>query len=1104
MSSASSSSVDLEFPVLIEAIKRQYHIQPLLFPGIQCSHRRYEGALEKFHKAVHKQYKNKELDPDILTEILWYGFNPECRLEFREFEIQFQKQRTQGRFAVVFYSLKTLHYACFPKLHHLTLILPEQRELREEALFPAVQQFFRQLLRDADKAGEEVHFGSYQSPKNALINRLTLGLTLPVAAFAFEQNREDLFEFLQTHQRLRGEVELSKVGRDLNEDYPDGLATAYGRAAWVDTLTDQIYQPHPTCLALIGARGSGKTTLIQAAVKQHLQRNPGKPLSHQQQLWWVDPLRIISGMSVVGMWQRRVEAIINQIRNRLKMQHQIHQTDLVYLDNVVALFRVGKSAQNNLTLADVLKPYLEKRAFTLMVEATPEEWQKAQALDRKFTDLFEVLRLEAAPPDLVITQLVAQRHELEKQFNCEFSVEAMAALWQLRQHFAGGEVLPGALVRVMKQVANRSQGKIIDKAAIFSDYKASHKFRELIFNPDLPLTAAQIKTELDAQLVGQERVKTSLINVIQVIKARLAAPHKPLASLLFIGPTGVGKTEAAKVLTRFLFADDKQLVRFDMNEFVDDYALARLLGNPRQPEGQLTSQVRSRKTCVLLLDEIEKAHPLVHDLLLQVLGEGRLTDSLGRTTDFTQCVVIMTSNLGSHQAAHPIGFNRSLQDQSHSYLQAVKRFFRPEFFNRLDEAVIFEPLSLPQAMELTQQQIRKLLARNGFTRRTMFFNVNAVTLELITQTGFDPEMGGRALKRSIERSLTALSADQLVTLQPEKPVLLEIYRDQQQLLPHLTALDYEPTVSTPLTLTPVNQLDTAIVHLGSEIEQFEDQLNQQIDQASPVLRLEYWSLKERLMDLKNTVSSLCWDVATWKAQHNPDYFQVKQKSRLNNAWRLDKGGRYDLHAKQSLGDYFQEIYNSALSLRDLTNYFLLQQQQEYAYIQLMFQTMGTQPERVGLVITPLIESYPDAARFFLQQYQTLLSHLLIHDLECFQHHNHQYLIASGHGLYRLLAAESGVHLLQQPQLLPFQIRVDRLQPGQAIQDFILTHAILDQLPPQRPHPGNIIRLYTLTTPTSLLMTDFRTGLMCQDALSEEDWKLLLISRQPLPPDSERP
>ena len=232
------------------------------------------------------------------------------------------------------------------------------------------------------------------------------------------------------------------------------------------------------------------------------------------------------------------------------------------------------------------------------------------------------------------------------------------------------------------------------------------------------------------------------------------------------------------------------MMRFDMNEYIDGGAVHRLIGDEHNPEGHLTGKVRYQPYGIVLFDEIEKAHPRVHDLLLQVLDDGRLTDSLGKTVDFTGTIIIMTSNVGARAASAQVGFDTGQRDDSSVYRKAVENRFRPEFINRIDRIVIFESLQLEHILSIARLQIKELLKRDGFVRRTTILNISSDALEWVARRGYDEKMGGRALKRQIEKDLTTLSAEQLITTHTDNPIIFDILFEDQKLVPKITPLAF--------------------------------------------------------------------------------------------------------------------------------------------------------------------------------------------------------------------------------------------------------------------------------------------------------------------------
>jgi ATP-dependent Clp protease ATP-binding subunit ClpB len=263
----------------------------------------------------------------------------------------------------------------------------------------------------------------------------------------------------------------------------------------------------------------------------------------------------------------------------------------------------------------------------------------------------------------------------------------------------------------------------------------------------------QMEDRLHARVVGQEEAVRAVANAVRRGRAGLSDPNRPIGSFIFLGPTGVGKTELARALAEFLFDNEQAMIRIDMSEYMEKHTVARLVGAPPgyvgyEEGGQLTEAVRRRPYAVILFDEIEKAHPDVFNILLQLLEDGRLTDGQGRTVDFRNTVVIMTSNLGSHILQDP---NLTEQDKEKAVLEAVRHNFRPEFLNRVDEIIIFKPLSREQIKHIVDIQLERL--RKRLAERRITLQLTPAALDLIANEGYDPVYGARPLKRVIQRRI---------------------------------------------------------------------------------------------------------------------------------------------------------------------------------------------------------------------------------------------------------------------------------------------------------------------------------------------------------------
>ena len=311
-------------------------------------------------------------------------------------------------------------------------------------------------------------------------------------------------------------------------------------------------------------------------------------------------------------------------------------------------------------------------------------------------------------------------------------------------------------MKLLRQLVTKYKSIPIDLPEVREEFQNFSGLEESIFDASYSFEKQEVRKKISTALVGQPEAVDTLADVIHTIKAKLANPDKPLGSFMFIGPTGVGKTQAAKVLCKYLMGDEKHLMRFDMNEYIDESAVHRLIGDYYNPEGQLTGKVRYNPFGILLLDEIEKAHPQVHDLLLLVLDDGRLTDGQGRVVNFRNTVIVMTSNVGTSfiKSAGAVGFAGMVKDseseRSHKQIDdALKRTFRPEFINRIDEVIVFEQLSKEQVIEIVDLQMNDIQKR--LSEHNLSIELTDATKEWLAEEGYDKNFGARPLKRALQR-----------------------------------------------------------------------------------------------------------------------------------------------------------------------------------------------------------------------------------------------------------------------------------------------------------------------------------------------------------------
>ena len=565
---------------------------------------------------------------------------------------------------------------------------------------------------------------------------------------------------------IHGDVELDRCGRCLDRLHPDELDRPLYREAEVAGLVRLLAAGDRRPVVLVGPRMVGKTAIVHGAVRRREER---RPRDEGRRVWLLSPQRLISGMMAVGQWEQRLLAILEEVESR---------DHVLYFDDLLGLYRAGASAQSDLTVADVLRKHVQRRAVRVLAEMTPEMFRAFAERDRGLADQFHVLPLEPLQAGETLHVLLDVRRRLELRHRCSFEADALPAIIDVQRRYVRDAEFPGKGAAFLNQLAVTHPQATVTRDTVFEQFHEQSGLALALLDGRRKLSRADILGQLRRRVVGQDAALEAMTDVVSLAKARLNAPDRPLATLLFMGPTGVGKTECAKALAAFLFGWDEHLVRLDMNEFGSPGAASKLVGTFLEPEGLLTAPVRRQPFCVVLLDEIEKAHFDVFDMLLQVMGEGRLTDAVGRTTDFTSAIVIMTSNLGTREVAGRIGFGGREEERQRAFVGAAEAFFRPEFVNRIDRIIPFRQLSRQQMRGIAERLLEEVIGREGLVRRRCALNVDSRAMDLVVDKGYQPQLGARALKRMVERQLIQPVSARLSTLRPEQPVAIDVHAVQ--------------------------------------------------------------------------------------------------------------------------------------------------------------------------------------------------------------------------------------------------------------------------------------------------------------------------------------
>ncbi len=723
----------------------EYRVRPLFFARpeehsklLKQARSRLIQSLRSHLDALSRQDRNEELAR--------YSYCPELEQNLLDLRFEHKKRTARVRLLVVTFHGLGRRLAFSPSLPDEWFEVDRGQDLGVRAT-----EVLRQFLRR--KPNQDIQPEALSALERAWIDVLPLQLEPPRASPRPKQ--PGLMALLGGRDLASGREELGKVGRCLTWGRED-LERCLERAPELERLETLMRRPQRAAVVVVGPRLVGKTTLIHEQVRRDNRRRG---------YWQLSPQRLISGMSYLGQWESRLVKILRYVREK---------NLVLVLDDLLGWLSAGLSRDAQMPASDVLKPFLERQELRLLAELTPEALAVLQEKDRALADRFEVVRLEEMAPGTSMRVLLETVRRTEETQRCTFTSRAILEIEELSSRYLTDAARPGKAARMARQLGARYRGQLVDRQQVLEQFSQRSGLSLTLLDTDTRLTRAQSRAWLSERVVGQPRALDALADTISIFKARLSDPRRPVAGLLFVGPTGVGKTECARALAGTLYGNEDRLVRLDMNEFVGHDAVSRLVGSSGHPDGLLTAALRRQPFSVVLLDEVEKAHPDALNLLLQVLGDGRLTDALGRTADFTQAILIMTSNLGAREVSRSLGLRSQAEQDELTYLKAVREYFPAELFNRIDQVIPFDRLDRTELAWLADRLLQKLLNRDGLVRRQCLLEIHPLARERIVDMGFDPRLGARALKRSLEREVAAQVARRLAAMPPDLPTSVRL------------------------------------------------------------------------------------------------------------------------------------------------------------------------------------------------------------------------------------------------------------------------------------------------------------------------------------------
>ncbi len=598
---------------------------------------------------------------------------------------------------------------------------------------------------------------------------------------------------------------LDEFSRDLTQMAREGkLDPVIGRAEEVESTIEVLSRRTKNNPVLIGDPGVGKTAIVEGIAQRVVNDEVPETLSGKRVVQ-LDLSGIVAGTQYRGQFEERLKKVIDEVRE--------NSDDLILLIDELHTVVGAGAAEGAMDASNMLKPALSRGELHVVGATTIDEYRKNIEKDAALERRFQPVLVKEPSVDDAIDILRGLKDRYEAHHRVKITDEAIVAAAELSDRYVTGRFLPDKAIDLMDQAAARvrlrSKTKPQDTKALEDELRRVQREKdEAVANedfekaPELRDQVAALRSELeDAQqgrrpvaevraediaevvsratgipvsqlteeererlmrleeqlhdrVVGQEEAVEAVAEAVRRARAGLSDPNRPIGSFLFLGPTGVGKTELARTLAEALFGDEASMVRIDMSEFQERHTVSRLVGAPPgyvgyEEAGQLTEAVRRRPYSVLLLDEIEKAHADVFNILLQILDDGRLTDAQGRTVDFKNSVIIMTSNMGAERIQAHTRREETFEELKEDMLQVVRHHLRPEFVNRIDEIIVFRALSREQIVDIARLLLERTTRRLRAQDIEVEFTDKAV--ELIAEEGFEPEYGARPLRRTIQR-----------------------------------------------------------------------------------------------------------------------------------------------------------------------------------------------------------------------------------------------------------------------------------------------------------------------------------------------------------------
>ena len=520
---------------------------------------------------------------------------------------------------------------------------------------------------------------------------------------------------------------------------------------------------------LVGEPGVGKTAVAEGLALRVARGDAPEEL-RKKRIVSLDIPALLAGTKYRGDFEERVKSVLRDVKRAGDV--------ILFIDELHTIIGAG-SAEGAIDAANILKPALGRGEVQIIGATTPEEYRRHIEKDAALERRFQPVTVAEPGKEQTLAMLRSLRPALEQHHGVDISDEALEAAWALSVRYINDRFLPDKAIDLLDEAA---AGVHVSGLGRIQAVGAAEVAQVVSLWTGVPVTGLNedeaeqlrdLETRLQKRIIGQDEAVSAVARAIRRSRVGLRDPRRPVGSFLFLGPTGVGKTELCRALAAAVFRDESAMIRIDMSEYMEKHSVSRLIGSPPgyvgyEDGGQLTEKVRRKPWSVVLFDEIEKAHEDVWSLLLQILDDGHLTDSAGRKVDFRNTVIVMTSNVGAKtisEGKNPLGFaageESSEEEMRRQVMEELRATFRPEFLNRVDETIVFHRLGQEDVVQITRNLVEELRAR--FLSLGLSLEVPEETLRFLAREGYDEKFGARPLRRTLQSRIEDAASELLLS-----------------------------------------------------------------------------------------------------------------------------------------------------------------------------------------------------------------------------------------------------------------------------------------------------------------------------------------------------